>query len=208
MGCGGTDRRSVMELAKMTVLADLPRTGEATDAIPTPVAGRASPIVLVVEHDPVVADTLTTPLRQAGFHTVLTSDALTALCQVRAGAVDLVLVDLDLPGPSGLDLCRQLSAAARDDEVHLPILALISAARREDVGASYAAGADDYVPTPCHPAELLARTCVRLQVRALERVALGPRAPLGPAGGPVHPSQQQDQAATQPGPWLTLLSTT
>ena len=131
---------------------------------------------------------------------MLTSDALTALCQVRAGAVDLVLVDLDLPGPSGLDLCRQMSAAARDDEVHLPILALIPTARREDVGASYAAGADDYVPMPFHPVELLARMRVRLQVRALERVALDPRAPLGPDGGPVRPFEQQDQAASPAGP--------
>ena len=43
-----------MELEKMTVLAEMPGTGEITDAIPTAVTGRASPIVLVVEHDPVL----------------------------------------------------------------------------------------------------------------------------------------------------------
>ena len=179
-----------MELEKMTVLADMPRTGEATDAIPTPVAGRASPIVLVVEHDPVVADTLTTPLRQALSY-----------------GVDIRRVDGAVPGARRCRrprLGRSGSAGAFGTRPVSPVVGGDARRRGPSAdprlnfrrqargrGRQLCAGADDYVPTPCHPVELLARTRVRLQVRALERVALGPRAPLGPAGGPVHPSNSR-----------------
>jgi two-component system, OmpR family, response regulator VanR len=99
---------------------------------------------------------------------------MTALGLVRAGAVDLVLLDCDLPAPSGLDLCRQLRAAAPAGEAHLPILLLTPVARPEERGAGYSAGADDYVSKPFYPVELLARIRVWLRLRALQQHAWAP----------------------------------
>jgi len=61
--------------------------------------------VLVVEEDPVVAHALETLLANAGYTPVCTADGLAGLSHVQAGGIDLVLLDLDRPGGSGLALC-------------------------------------------------------------------------------------------------------
>lgn len=177
-----------MRYEELGVLDATRSVGAAMATAPT--LENASPVVLVVEHDLAVANVLATLLENSGYRPVLTADGTTALAQVRAGAVDLVLLDRDLPECSGLELCRQIWDAARGAAVHLPVLTLTSATRPEDVCAGYAAGADDYVPKPFHPAELLARLRVWLQVRALALIAQGPPAPLGPSGGFVRLFQQ------------------
>jgi DNA-binding response OmpR family regulator len=96
----------------------------------------AAPVVLVVEHDSSIADAIATLIENSGYKAALTSDSTTALCQVRSGNVDLVLLDRELPGLSGLDLCRQVWAAARDAAVHLPVLMLTSVVRPEETYAS------------------------------------------------------------------------
>jgi DNA-binding response OmpR family regulator len=76
-----------------------------------------------------------------------------------------VLLDVDLPELSGIDLCRAVRAAAQADAVYLPIImvtALGSAAERR---AGFLAGADDYLPRPFDLQELLARVAVWLRVR-------------------------------------------
>src|SRR5689334_2398287 len=92
----------------------------------------AAPVVLVVAQERAIRDALATLLENSGYAVTLTSDGTTALCQVRDGRVDLVLLDGDLPGHSGLDLCQRMWAAARDAAVHLPILLLTPVVRPED----------------------------------------------------------------------------
>src|SRR4051812_46983567 len=106
---------------ELTALNKMPRGGGGSDQGSPAVTAHGSPIVLVAEQDPAVADTLAMLLENSGYRPVVTSDGMTALCQVRDGGVDLVLLDRDLPGPTGLTLCREMRAAARDAEVHLPI---------------------------------------------------------------------------------------
>jgi DNA-binding NarL/FixJ family response regulator len=174
--------------------AAAPSPGGGRATTPAAAAQPTAPVVLVVENDPGVADALATLLENSGYTALLTSDGMTALCQVRTGNVDLVLLDRDLPGLSGLDLCHQMWAAARDADVHLPILMLTPVASPQDPCAGYAAGADDYVPKPFHPAELLARIRVWLQVRALALVAFGPPTQLGTSGSVVRTFQPASPA--------------
>lgn len=178
-----------MRYEELSVLDLAPSAGGLNDAVLT--TKQAVPVVLVVEHDATVADAVATLLENSGYRPLLTADDTTALRQVQAGSVDLVLLDRDLPGCSGIELCHELWTVARDAAVHLPILLLTSAVGSEDLCAGYAAGADDYVPKPFHPAELLARIRVCLQVRALALVAQNPPAPLGPSGGFVRRFQQR-----------------
>jgi DNA-binding NarL/FixJ family response regulator len=157
-----------------------------------------APVVLVVEHDSAVADALATLLENSGCVAIETADGKAALTRVQNADVDLVLLDLDAPALLGLDLCREIWAAAREGELPIPILVLTSTTRSEDICAGYAAGADDYVSKPFHPAVLLARVRILLRMRALALAALRPPA-LQEASGDFKRPFQQWRPALAPG---------
>src|SRR3954469_8602489 len=119
-----------MRYEELNVLDQAPSADDGDDSLPATKA--AVPIVLVVEHDPAVATAVATLLENSGYDPRLTADGAAALCQVQADGVDLVLLDRDLPGCSGIDLCREVWAVARDATGPLPILLLMSSARSED----------------------------------------------------------------------------
>ena len=89
------------------------------------------------------------------------SSALTAgqaLDVFRSSKPDLVLLDLMLPGMDGIEVCRQIRA-----ESDVPIVMLTAKADTSDVVRGLESGADDYVPKPFKPAELVARVRARLR---------------------------------------------
>ncbi|MEH1100862.1 response regulator transcription factor [Micromonospora sp. CPCC 205561] len=106
--------------------------------------------VLLVEDDLRVASALAKALRRRGHEVV---PALTAAEAVRADAVDLVLLALDLPDGDGLEVCRRLRQADED----VAIIALSARAEAYDRVAGLRAGADDYVVKPFSSVELQAR---------------------------------------------------
>ncbi|MEW2378228.1 DNA-binding response OmpR family regulator [Micromonospora sp. M71_S20] len=106
--------------------------------------------VLLVEDDLRVASALGKALRRRGHEVV---SALTAAEAVRAGAVDLVLLDLNLPDGDGLEVCRRLRQADED----VAIIAVTARAEEHDRVAGLRAGADDYVVKPFSMVELQAR---------------------------------------------------
>ena len=121
------------------------------------------PLILIVEDDDSIAELLHILLDGAGYATERAADGTTGLARIQAGGVDLVLLDLMLPGLDGLALCRQVRADSAG--AYLPIImmtALISERQRLD---GFAAGADDYVPKPFSTDELLARVQVWLRTR-------------------------------------------
>ena len=87
--------------------------------------------------------------------------------------MDLVLLDLMLPGVDGLELCRRARAATAPDDVYLPIIMVTALASPADRRAGFAAGADDYVAKPFDADELLARAQVWLRVRAQAKASRG-----------------------------------
>ena len=106
--------------------------------------------VVVIEDDTVVADTLALYLRSAGYEVVCASDGTAGLLAARDA--NLVILDLMIPGLPGLEVCRRLRAAST-----VPIVMLTARTAEDDRLAGFEAGADDYVPKPFSPREVVAR---------------------------------------------------
>src|SRR5438477_4608207 len=115
--------------------------------------------ILVIDDDESLRDTIGVLLEQEGFRAVLVEDGR---CGFEKGLLlkpDLILVDLRLPGMSGVDICKQLRAA----QMQTPIIVLSAAGDEVDKVLLLEIGADDYVVKPFGTRELLAR------IRALLR---------------------------------------
>ncbi|HEY2463833.1 MAG TPA: response regulator transcription factor [Steroidobacteraceae bacterium] len=108
--------------------------------------------ILLVEDDPRLADMLVEYLGQAGFNITLASRGGAALEKLSAATYDAVVLDLMLPDMDGLDVCRQLRA--RHDT---PVLMLTARGDAIDRIVGLELGADDYLPKPFEPRELVAR---------------------------------------------------
>lgn len=118
--------------------------------------------VLVVEDDPRLAEMLSEYLGQAGFRISVASAGASALRQLAAeAAYDAVVLDLMLPDMDGLDVCREIRA--RSDT---PVLMLTARGDAIDRIIGLELGADDYLPKPFEPRELLARLRAILRRRA------------------------------------------
>lgn len=118
--------------------------------------------LLVVEDDDRIADFLTRALDAEGHLCTRITSGEEAVPIVKNGDFDLVLLDLMLPGISGIDVCREL----RFRDIKIPIIMLTAMDSVEDVIHGLKAGADDYVSKPFDIDELLARidtVCRRYQ---------------------------------------------
>jgi two-component system phosphate regulon response regulator OmpR len=127
--------------------------------------------VLVVEDNARLRDRLARYLRGEGFLVTTAADAAEARDQLGTIRPDLLVLDVMMPGETGLDLTGALRAAG---DSGLPILLLTARGAPEDRIAGFEAGADDYLPKPFEPRELV------LRIRALLRRSPAPL-PLGPA---------------------------
>jgi two-component system response regulator PhoP len=119
--------------------------------------------ILVVEDEPQLQAQVRADLQRAGYAVDATADGKEALYFATEYPFDAAVVDLGLPGLSGLDVIRKLRAAGS----RLPILVLTARARWQDKVEGLEAGADDYLTKPFQPEELLAR------LKALLRRAAG-----------------------------------
>ncbi len=129
--------------------------------------------ILVVEDDPRLRERLARYLTSEGFRVTAAGDAAEARVQLRAINPDLMVLDVMMPGESGLTLTQSLRL---DKGADLPILLLTARGAPEDRIAGFEAGADDYLGKPFEPRELV------LRIRALLRRAPPPAAPRGPVG--------------------------
>jgi two-component system, OmpR family, response regulator MprA len=110
-------------------------------------------LVLVVEDDRAVRESLDRALRLSGYDVRMAADGLQALDAVTEHQPDVLLLDLMLPGIDGLEVCRRL----RQRGDHTPVLILTARDAVSDRVAGLDAGADDYLPKPFALEELLAR---------------------------------------------------
>lgn len=137
------------------------RDEDAGPALHRPVADYHSRMtrVLLAEDDASISEPLARALRREGYEVEVRQDGPTALDAGLQGGVDLLVLDLGLPGMDGLEVCRRL----RNEGHGFPVLVLTARADEVDTVVGLDAGADDYVTKPFRLAELLAR------VRALLR---------------------------------------
>ncbi|MGI8800535.1 MAG: response regulator transcription factor [Pseudonocardia sp.] len=110
--------------------------------------------VLVVDDDLTVREVVGRYLERAGYRVGMAGDGLTALQAVQAATPDLVVLDVTLPGLSGLEVCRQLRAGK---DARVAIVMLTALGEEEDRVAGLELGADDYVTKPFSPRELVLR---------------------------------------------------
>ena len=108
--------------------------------------------VLIIEDEESLADPLAFLLRKEGFETLTAADGPSALSTFQSEYVDIVLLDLMLPGMSGTDVCKKIRATSQ-----VPIIMVTARDSEIDKVLGLELGADDYVTKPYSARELTAR---------------------------------------------------
>jgi diguanylate cyclase (GGDEF)-like protein len=134
--------------------------------VATAVAGSKSTI-LVVEDEVGIARMIQVLLEARGFSTVVCHTGQEALERVVEHAVDLVLLDVMMPGMDGHEVCRRLKADGQWR--HLPVIMLTAKDTTRDLVQGLTIGADDYITKPFNTEELVARIQVLLRIRGMSQ---------------------------------------
>jgi len=121
------------------------------------------PRILVVEDEPLSQDMLVRRMASRGFRVATVADGAAAIAHVTREVPDLLLLDINMPGLSGLEVLRELRKTYTRDQ--LPVILVTAMADSEDVIRGLDAGANDYVVKPINFAVLLARVQVHLRIK-------------------------------------------
>jgi len=129
---------------------------------PGPLRQASQPSVLIVDDDPELQDLVAESLTEHGYQTSKCSDGLRSLELIRSRPTDLVVLDLGLPGLSGLDVLREIRRIG-----DMPVIIVTGRTDTADRILGLELGADDYVTKPFSPREVTARvgTVLRRTVR-------------------------------------------
>jgi DNA-binding response OmpR family regulator len=117
--------------------------------------------ILLVDDEPLITDSLTYSLRREGFEVKAVGDGVSALQEIQDFQPDLVVLDIMLPGMSGLEVCRRLRSQSA-----IPVIMLTARGEEIDRVLGLEVGADDYLAKPFSFRELLAR--IRSILRRVE----------------------------------------
>lgn len=112
--------------------------------------------ILVTDDEPTVREVVRRYLEREGYRVLEAADGPSALAYVREGHVDLIVLDIMLPGIDGLELTSRFREVAPNEE-DLPIIMLTAKTSESDRIEGLETGADDYVTKPFSPRELVAR---------------------------------------------------
>jgi len=117
--------------------------------------------IVVADDDADIRDLVTFKLQQSGHDVVAVGDGAAAVEACRGEVPDLVVLDVMMPGMSGLEACRAIRLDQRLTKV--PVILLTARAQESDIEQGFSAGADDYVVKPFSPRELASRVSAVLQ---------------------------------------------
>lgn len=154
--------------------------------------------VLLVDDDVELVELLRDYLRGEGFAVDAAHDGNAGVAAALAGGVDIVVLDVMMPGCSGIEALRRIRAASA-----VPVLMLTAKGDDDDRIGGLELGADDYVPKPCTPRELAARLRAILK-RAGGTLATVPPAPIRAGALTLWPAERR---AERDGQALALTST-
>jgi len=163
------DRVEMLERGSRGFIARAAPPDEIIDAAAMLAGGVASPppTVLAVDDDPAVLEALRALITAAGTRFLGLSDPLRLWDALRGVRPDLLLLDIEMPGVSGIELCRVVRNDAQWAGV--PVLFLTSHADAATLARAFAAGADDFVSKASVGLELMARINNRLERTRLAR---------------------------------------
>jgi len=122
--------------------------------------------IVVIEDEPDILEVLCYNLEREGYEVFASLDGAEGLLLIEQKMPDLVLLDLMLPSMDGLEICRQLKMNQRT--LHIPVIMVTAKGEESDVVLGLGIGADDYIPKPFSPKELIAR--VKAVIRRGEKV--------------------------------------
>jgi DNA-binding response OmpR family regulator len=117
--------------------------------------------IVVADDDADIRDLVAFKLEQSGHQVLAFGDGGSAVEACRRQVPELVLLDVMMPGMSGLDACRAMRADAMLARV--PVILLTARAQESDIEQGFLVGADDYVVKPFSPRELASRVTAVLQ---------------------------------------------
>lgn len=127
--------------------------------------------ILIVEDDEDIQQLVSYNLIKAGFHVMCADTGEEGLQKLQPGGIDCILLDLMLPGMSGLEVCRSIKKNQGSSDI--PIIMLTAKGEEDDVVSGLECGADDYVTKPFSPKVLIARVKALLR-RRFEQLADSP----------------------------------
>jgi two-component system alkaline phosphatase synthesis response regulator PhoP len=111
--------------------------------------------ILVIEDDPAISRLVDYSLRHEGYEVVTASNGLEGIRKAHHETPDLVILDVMLPGMDGFEICHRLRS--EPDTAQLLILMFSAKAQEVDKKTGLKVGADDYLPKPASPAEIVSR---------------------------------------------------
>ena len=162
--------------------------------------------IMLVDDEPLITDSLSYSLRREGFDVKAVGDGAIALQEILAFQPELVVLDIMLPGMSGLEICRRLRAQSA-----VPVIMLTARGEEIDRVLGLEVGADDYLPKPFSFRELLARIRSILrrieldrQVSQTQSIVLG-NLTLDPVARRVYKDDQELQLSTREFDLLSIL---
>jgi len=111
--------------------------------------------ILVIEDDPSTLRLIKYTLQQEGYQVLTAANGLDGMRKAQSGEIDLIILDVLLPGVDGFEICHRLRADPQTSQ--LPILMISGKAREIDKATGLKIGADDYIIKPWHRPELVTK---------------------------------------------------
>lgn len=121
------------------------------------------PTVLIADDEPDHRELLTLALHRLGYDVVTAADASAALALLGEGGVDAAIVDVRMPGMSGIELCRRIRSSPETE--FLPVMVVSADVHRQQISTALHAGADDFLAKPFSRAQLASRLEVLMRTR-------------------------------------------
>lgn len=111
--------------------------------------------ILIIEDDPAISRLVDYSLRHEGYEVIAATNGLEGIRKARKEAPDLIILDVMLPGMDGFEICHRLRS--EPDTAQMLILMFSAKAQEIDKNTGLKVGADDYLPKPAAPAEIVSR---------------------------------------------------